>query len=177
MEAMPVRDVPGGDGSPGGESLTVIVTLADAEPFFFFEQVKVNVLVALMPDIPADPETDFVPDHPFEATHEVAFVVLQFRVAVPPGETLAGVADRTTVGVLLLLALCRPASSTCLAESIAGAAVAGAAPIAVTEARRQLTIQPTRDPGRRPWFITGISPSRVWNQTPCVGRVVGVAAL
>jgi hypothetical protein len=44
------------------------------------------------------PLVAWVPLQPAEATHEVALVVLQVRVAVPPAATIAGVACSITVG-------------------------------------------------------------------------------
>jgi hypothetical protein len=149
---------PGAGGPLGGGLLTDTVTLADAEPFFFFEHVSVKVLVATRPETPADPAGGFPPDHPPDATQDVALVDVQLRVTAPPGATLMELADRATVGVLLFLVFCRLASFAPREECVAEAAIAGAAAGAVALRRIQVAIQASRRAGPRPWLVMVISP-------------------
>jgi hypothetical protein len=62
------------------------------------EQVSVNVVVTDSAALVAVPLVAFDPDQPFEAVHDVAFVLLQVSCVVPPLVTLAGDTLRVTVG-------------------------------------------------------------------------------
>jgi hypothetical protein len=81
----------------GGElAVTTTVTLSvvlPPEPV----QTRTYVVVALGATSSL-PLVGRVPDHPFSATHEDAFDVLQERVALAPGAIVPGCADKVTVG-------------------------------------------------------------------------------
>ena len=77
-----------------GVTDTVAVALADAP---LRVHVRVKLVVAVSAPVDAVPLVAFVPFHPPDAVHSVAFVELQVSVADPPLATLVGVAVNVTV--------------------------------------------------------------------------------
>ena len=87
----------GGGVEVGGGAVTATVTDWLAEPPVPV-QASVNVVFAVKLPVLAEPEIAFVPDHPPDAVHEVASVVLQVSVVALPDVTGMGLADKATVG-------------------------------------------------------------------------------
>src|SRR5262245_24560268 len=83
----------------GGDVEEATVTVADwlTEPPPP-KQVSVNVVLAVRFPVVCEPEIAFVPDHPPDAVHEVALVVLQVSVEAVPEVIEPGLADKATVG-------------------------------------------------------------------------------
>jgi hypothetical protein len=63
--------------------------------------------VPVKPPTDSDPETALIPDHPFEAEHEVALVDVQVKVAFWPQET-EPLEVKSTVGIFGQLHLHQP---------------------------------------------------------------------
>src|ERR671931_20745 len=61
-------------------------------------QVSVNAVVAIRLPVLCEPDIAFVPDHPPDAAHEVAFVEFHVSVEEEPGLMAIGFAAMLTIG-------------------------------------------------------------------------------
>lgn len=77
--------------------MTVTVAVFEADPPAPL-QVSTKLVVCVSAAVASVPDVALVPLQPPEAVHEVALVDDQFRVALPPCATWAGVAEIVTVG-------------------------------------------------------------------------------
>jgi hypothetical protein len=77
--------------------VTVTVAVFEADPPAPL-QVSTKLVVCVSAAVTCVPDVNLDPLHPPDAVHDVALVEDQFRVALPPCATWAGVAEIVTVG-------------------------------------------------------------------------------
>lgn len=84
-------------------------------------------VICSVPDVPR------APDHPPEAVHAVAFVLVQLSVVPPPGATVVGLAEKESVGacaacnVTVVDALLSPDAFEHVSTNVVVAVIAGVA--------------------------------------------------
>lgn len=99
--ALPAKTVEGAEErvtvGGGGDAATVTLVVAMLDPPGP-AHVSVKLVVAVSAPVKKLPLLLCAPLHPPEAVQEVALVVVQLKVAVPPTTTVDGVGERLMVG-------------------------------------------------------------------------------